>query len=511
MARLRTAIHRDGLGYLVALFSVVAVNVLFSLVESVVPVSNLQLIFLVVVLAIASRYGRGPAIAASVLQFLAFDFFHVEPRFTFTVGDPAEWLALGLFLAAAAITGQLAADLRERAAVAEHREHEARLLYEISRLMSGTDLGHSLVEVAERLRNDLGLAAVTIELEDPAAPADAGDASALRELRAVSADRLLAPATERPGRWVKIVHGQATPRPRFLVRTIPLRAGQRHVGTLVLAQPFEVARPEEDRLLSAVALQLGAAIDRAALRIAANEAEILRRTDELRTALLNAVSHDLRTPLASIMAAAGSLRQTDVEWTDEERQEFAEDIEHEAQRLGRIVNNLLDLSRIDAGALKPDRAWHDLGALVEDAVERLSPYTGRHHVLVQVADDLPPILLDAVEIDQVISNLIENAAKYAPAGSEIDVAVRRRPGEVEVEVADRGPGLPAEILNKVFDSFVRVETAGPRPRGLGIGLTVARGLIDAHGGRIWAENRPGGGSRFVFTLPVSNVPTELTS
>jgi len=257
-----------------------------------------------------------------------------------------------------------------------------------------------------------------------------------------------------------------------------------------------------DRLVSAAATRIGLAAERDRLNKEATEAEILRRTDQLRTALLNAVSHDLRTPLATIIASAGSLRQHDVAWTEDDRQGFAQAIEEQAERLNRLVGNLLDLSRIEGGILRPQQNWHDLGLLVDDVVRRLASVTQRHRITVSVAQDLPPVVLDAVEIDEVLSNLVENAAKYSPPETEIHVEVRREGQAVRVVVADRGPGIPADALPHLFDPFYRAMDGQPRPQGLGLGLAIVKGLVEAHGGHVKAENRGGGGARFVFTLPV---------
>jgi two-component system sensor histidine kinase KdpD len=258
----------------------------------------------------------------------------------------------------------------------------------------------------------------------------------------------------------------------------------------------------DDRLLSALASQLGLAVERKALQHAATENEILKRTDELKSALINAVSHDLRTPLASIIASGASLRRSDVDWTKKERQELGAVVEEEALRLDRIVGNLLDLSRLEGGALKLEKDVYDLAALVDDVLSRLGARAARHTLGVDVPDDLPPVLLDYVAIDQVLSNLVENAAKHTPPGSEIEVSARARDGEVQVTVADNGPGIPPEALPRLFEPFYRVDMPGRAAQGTGLGLTVAKGLVEAHGGRIWAENRPEGGARFVFTLPL---------
>src|SRR5206468_11604962 len=271
------------------------------------------------------RGGRSRgAVVAAVASFLAYDWFFVEPVHTFQVGDPDEWFALVLFLVTAVITGELAAQLRERAREAAERERETIHLYE-----------------------------------------------------------------------------------------------------------------ERDRL-----------------REAATEAEVLRRADDLKTALLGAVSHDLRTPLASIIASAGSLRQRDVQWSDSERDSFLADIENEARRLGRIVANLLDLSRMESGTLRPERGWYDVAALVDDVVGRLRALTGGHAVRVSIPDDLPPVPLDYVEIDQVLTNVIENAARHTPRGSTIWIAAQRDDDAVTISVSDDGPGIAPNARARIFDPFV---------------------------------------------------------
>jgi two-component system sensor histidine kinase KdpD len=301
-----------------------------------------------------------------------FNWFFVQPLHTFSVGDPNEWFALVIFLATATITGQLAANQRERAREAAERERETITLYE-----------------------------------------------------------------------------------------------------------------ERDRL-----------------RERATEAEVHRQADELKTALLGAVSHDLRTPLASIIASAGSLRQPDVVWTDAEQEAFLSDIEGEARRLARIVANLLDLSRMESGTLRPERGWYDLAALVDDVLGRLRAAMCDHPVHVAVCDDMPPVPLDYVEVDQVLSNLVENAVRHTPRGTEIWISIERHEREAVVTVADGGPGIPEAELSRLFDPFVRAAQRKGGPGGVGLGLAIARGLVEAHGGRITAENRSDGGATFRFTLPL---------
>ena len=288
------------------------------------------------------------------------------------------------------------------------------------------------------------------------------------------------------------------------MHVVPIAARDLRVGTLTLAR--STGGPSfghaDDRLLSALAAQLGLAVERKRLQAVVTQNEILRRTDELKSALLNAVSHDLRTPLASIIASGASLRRPDVSWTDQERQELGAVVEEESLRLNQIVGNLLDLSRMEGGALRLERDLYALGAFVDDVLGRLGSRIARHLVVVDVPDDLPPVLIDYLAIDQVLTNLIENATRYTPPGTEIQITARLHGSEVRIGVADRGPGIPPGSLPHLFEPFYRVEGRGPRPQGTGLGLTVAKGLVEAHGGRIWAENRPGGGALFVFSLPM---------
>jgi two-component system sensor histidine kinase KdpD len=497
------------------------VTALLSVVESRFGLPNASMLYLVAVLVTAGTFGSGPAVVASIVAFLAFDWFFVEPRYTFTVASTEEWFALVLFLLTAIVTGQLAAGQRRRSEEAAQREREAVVLYDVVRLLAESTLDRALRAVAEHLLRELGLDAVAIEVADDnggvAARAEAGDPETLHEIRPIGrltaqvlTDGAAPTFTQRghPGRWIRIMPSS----PPGLVQTIagdrlhlvPVVVDAHERGACLLVRPagsppFSDA---DDRLLSAVASQLGLAVERARLQREATSAEILRGADELKTALLHAVSHNLRTPLASIIAFSGSLRQTDVSWTDSERQEFAVAIEQEAQRLNRIVGNLLDLSRMEAGGLRPEKSWYDLGALIDDVLGRMRPILATHPLAVDVPETLPPVLLDYVEIDQVLSNLLENAARYTLPGAEIQIAVHANGDSVQVDVDDRGPGIPAAVLTGLFEPFYQGAAARARSGGTGLGLAVSRGLVQAHGGKIWAENRRDGGARFSFTLPL---------
>ncbi len=508
---------------LAAGFTVVATGIV-ALVREGADVSNASMLYLLAVLASAVLCGRGPAIFASVLSFFSFDLFFVEPHYTITVSDANEWVGLGLLLLTGVITGHLAAALRDSARDAQRREREAVVMYDVVRLMVEPDLQRALTAVAERLRFELRLSAVQVvvggetivraqaDTGDPEAVILARDAIGRTEMILSGGHAPTANAPGKPGRWIRIVAPQRRDGQRSnRVQTVPVRISGAQVGSIVLVrEPYSAPfSKEQDRLLSAVGSQLAQTIERLRLQAAANEAEVLRRTDELRTALLNAVSHDFRTPLSSIIASAGSLLQDDVHWTEAERAEFAQAIEDEALRMNRLVGNLLDLSRIEAGSLKPDKGWYDIGSLIEEVVGRLQFLASAHHVVLDVPHDLRPLNFDYVEIDQVISNLLENAIKHTPPGSEIRVSAKDTGDEVRVEVDDTGKGIAPEVISQLFDPFFRAPTNGARSAGAGLGLAVARGLIEAHGGRIWAENRPEGGASFVFTLPAGAVAEKV--
>lgn len=507
--------------YLIALVAVALATIAVALLGPL-HLANASLLYLTAVLVIAVIAGRGPAIAASLAAFLTFDFFFTEPRFTFTVRDPSEWIALLTFLLVAIVTGQLAAGQRSRVEEATAREREARLLHDISNLLASRPFKPALEAVAERLRTELGLEAAAIDMStDGSNPVrvGAGDPAAIREARQSAASTSVLGAgagasslqAAEPGRWVRIAppHGaRVIPSGRGMIR-VPIGGGTTSRGDLILLGGREHRQlgRREARLLATAAAQLALAVDQERLRRETTEAEVLRRTDELKSALLDAVSHDLRAPLASIIASAGSLREADVDWTDAERREFAQAIEQEAERLNRIVGNLLDLSRIQGGTLVPARDWHDPSLVLTDSVERLRPALTEHRLVLDLAADLPPVMLDPVEIDQVVANLIENAAKYSPGGGTIRLAATMEAAELVVVVEDSGPGIPLEALPRLFEPFYRAPRA-QRVQGSGLGLAVAHGLVIAHGGRIWAESRPEGGARFAFAIPAPPVDIE---
>jgi two-component system, OmpR family, sensor histidine kinase KdpD len=505
-------------------------------------IPNISLLYLLVILTLASTRGLYAAILASIIAFLSFDYFLVPPYYTFTIAKFDEWLALFVFLVTAIITSQLASALRHRAEQARLREHETRILYELVRATTSEEslqqqlsiIAHSVVDVF----SSWGVRDCEILLPDTKGKLIV-QGSAKRPLDQV----ILTSDEESTALWVMaqaqtvelhdvaLVSQKTTDyAPRAIVRStankntvrryirmIPLEMGKKVHGVLCLFM-------EDNPRLLALERNLGAErersnsqsaffwtfvdqatsmIERARLRQEGLQIEVLQRTDALRAALLSSISHDLRTPLASIKASASSLLQEDVQWSDEERLGFTLAIEREADRLNRLVANLLDMSRIEGGALKPEKEWYPIDELIHDVLGHMQPILLDRVVQTHIPDVIPPVQLDYLEIEQVLTNLIENAVRYTPSDSPIDVDVHIEGDQMVISIADRGPGIPPTDLERVFDKFYRVlGRTAERPTGSGLGLAVSKGLVEAHGGRIWAENREGGGAVFRFTLPL---------
>jgi two-component system sensor histidine kinase KdpD len=284
---------------------------------------------------------------------------------------------------------------------------------------------------------------------------------------------------------------------------LPLQTAGQTIGVLQvgLRQDGTPYTAVDERTLAAFAVQVGLAISRAQLAEAATRAEVARRSDELKSTLLSSVSHDLRTPLASIKAAVTSLLAPDVAWERAARRELLTAIDEEADRLSRLVTNLLDVSRIEAGILRPAADWNSVEEVVAGVVDRLGPLLAGHPLKVSVPDGLPLARVDYVHIEQALTNLLENAAKYTPPTTLIEVTAGAGEGIVQVAVIDHGPGIPAGEREHVFDKFHRLAPARQSGAGTGLGLAIARGLIEANGGQVWAEETPGGGATLRLTVP----------
>ena len=489
--------HRPWLRYLQSLLLVGAGTVLSALVHPLFSPANLVMIYLLTVVIAAIYLGRGPSLLAAVLSVLAFDFFFVPPRLTLVVSNSEYLLTFLALLVVSLVISNLAVRVREQAESAQRREAQTAELYALSRdLAVAVDLDGIMQAVLTHISQTFGREVVVLLPEGGTVkPRALSPGFALSENE-------LAVAT-----WA-FQHSQPAGRgtdtlPAAGVHYLPLKTARGVVGVLGVkpSDPDNRLSPDQRRLLDAFASQAALAIERAQLAEQARQAEVLQATEKLQTALLNSISHDLRTPLVSITGALSSLQEDDVELDDATRRSLVENAREEAERLNRLVGNLLDMTRIEAGALKVASEPCDVQDVIGAALERLGDRLRSRPLTVDVPPDLPLVPMDFVLTAQVLVNLLDNAFKYSPANAQIEVRARVEGPEAHIEIADRGVGIPPADLERVFDKFYRVQQRG-QVTGTGLGLSICKGIVEAHGGRIWAENRTGGGARITFALPL---------
>lgn len=430
-----------------------------------VPTSTAALCYVFAVAISAAWGGLWSGIVCSLLAFPALNFFFTEPRLTFRVAKTEDVIALFVFLAVAAIVGALLASARRQRARAERREGETRLLHHVAtRLLSGDPVPAVLERFAEAARDLLGL--VRCEIETPQVPT-------------VIAAGAPAPA----GTSVEV----------FSMATGAGEAGRIAVYT---AAPLS----DDDRdVVRTFAGQIALALERVRLARQARSAQIQAEDSRLRAALFSSVTHDLRTPLASITAAVTGLQDQTATFTNDDRADLLDTIRQEAERLNRLVGNLLNLARVRAGALKPQKEPASIEEVIESVLARLDRLLDGRPIRLTVREDLGETWMDVLQIDQVLTNLVENACKYSPDGGELTISAASWHDDIEVRVSDRGPGIPQSERQRVFEPFVRADD-DPRA-GSGLGLSIAQALVEAHGGSMWIEPAPGGGATVAFRLP----------
>lgn len=498
----RTSDVRD---YVYAVFGVLCATSAAWLMFPYFAAANLIMMYLIAVIAIAIRFGRGPSALASILSVAAFDFFFVPPYFTFAVSDAQYVLTFGVMLVVALVISNLAVRIRQQAELARYREHRTGVLYSMSRDLAihrGTGM---LAQLAAKHLRDVFDAQVAIFLAD----ADKRVQLQRGELLVFE----LEPKEAGVAQWVYDHNERAglgtDTLPGASALYLPLVCSTGPIGVIAL-RPKDAAPlldPEQLHLLESLVNQIALAIERTRLAEEAQKAHVRVETERMRNAILSSVSHDLRTPLATITGAASSLLDQQGRIDPATRLEMARSIYREADRLDRLLKNLLDMMRIEAGAVQLNKEWHPLDEVVGAALARLEGRLRDHTVNTVFPADLPLVLVDGVLLEQVVINLVENAVKYAPAGSAIDLSASASNRDVIVEVADRGPGIPLGEETRIFDKFYRAKPA--REGGVGLGLTICRGIVEAHGGRIWAENRSGGGALFRFSIPLPDQQPSL--
>jgi len=467
---------------------------------------NLVMVYLLGVMLVATRSGRGPSILASALSVAAFDFFFVPPEYTFAVSDIRYVVTFAVMFLVGIVISSLAANLRTQARVAGYREKRAASLYAISRELAAAHREDEIMRAATgQLGAEFGAQCVILF------PDESGR---IVYPKGKSQPHSLHGADLGVAQWV-FDHGRIAGRgtdtlPGADAVYFPLQGASGPIGVLALL-PSSLRRvflPEQQRLLETFLNQTALAIERVRLAQAAQTAQIKVETESLRNSLLAGISHDLRTPLAAIVGAASSLAEEPERLAPEARRELARTIYDEGQRMATLANNILDMARLDAGAVTLNRDWYPLEEIVGGVLTRMRARLEGRPVRIALPKDAPLVKLDAVLIEQVLTNLIENALKYTPAATGVEISAEFAPQAATVTVADEGPGIPPGLEEKLFDKFYRASPERAQS-GVGLGLTICRAIVEAHGGRIWAENRPSGGAAFRFTLPLDEAPPAI--
>ncbi len=489
-------------GYLLAATGVLAVAGFYKFILTGVNSTTVALSLLLVVLLAASTQGLGPSILASALGMLCFNFFFLPPVGALTVHDPQNWVALFAFLITAVIASQLSARARARARDAERRREEVWKLYELSRTIIATpDSETAVSSIARQVVDVFGF-------DYCAVFAPAGEGAWQRVAVAVEfvsaghftpdmaeVKRTLASGETRIAGEKFFDEKSDGADTRQATAYVPLKVGVKSIGVMVL-----VSRRLERTTLEAIAGLVALALERARFLQEVSRTEALRQSDELKSALLASVSHDLRTPLTSIRAAVDNLLQSDIEWDKSALHEFHVIISEEVSRLTRLVQNLLEMARIDAGELRLSKEWVSMREVFNSVLDRLDARRN-HHVIIEPGDAETLVKIDSRLVVEALANIVGNAAKYSPAGSDILLEANIKEDQLSISVKDRGPGIAPDEIDHVFDKFFRSRHQH-RSTGTGMGLAIARGIIEAHGGKIWVESSVGEGAAFTFTLPV---------
>jgi two-component system, OmpR family, sensor histidine kinase KdpD len=487
------------IGYAAALAAVLVSTGLAWMMLPHFELSNIVMVYLLGVVLVALRFGRSASALASILSVAAFDFVFVPPYFTFAVSDSQYLITFGVMLVVALVISGLTVRARDKAESARSQERRTATLYSLSRELAASRGLDTLLDIALRHLLEVfgGRMVILIPNAEGRLEQRAGQ---LAPFNMDSTDLAVA-------QWA-FDHGQAAGAgtdnvPGAQMRFEPLRSSRGVVGLVGMrpAVPHAFDTPEQEHLLETFTSLVAVAVDRALLADEAQAAQVGAEAERLRNALLSAVSHDLRTPLTAITGAASTALQDDVRIDGATRRELLESIRDEAERLNRLVNNLLDVTRLEAGSLQLRREWIPLEELVGVALARLAKPLGDRKITTRLPEELPPVHVDGLLVEQVFMNLLENATKHTPAGQPIDIEARRDGDQVIAEVADRGPGLPKGDEDRIFAKFFGVGTGGA-----GLGLTICRAIVEAHGGQIRGENRPGGGAVFRFSLPAGEPP-----
>ena len=445
--------------------------VLFTRLEHVNN-TTVALIFLIPVGFSATLWGLAPGIAAAIISFLAFNFFFIPDPYTFQVKQTEDLIVLAAFLGVAFVISELVGQVRENLEAATAREHEAIRLYEFSTLLAGTlDERAAARAMLDKIDQTLRPNRIEILIETSPQPVFLAKGTSLPENDAVKP---------------------------FVM---PLQTARELIGEIRLWSD-EPIQGTDERLLKIFTSQSVLAIERIRLSEGARKAKILEESDRLKSSLLSSVSHELRSPLAAIKASVSSLRSGDVDWESEARTELLTTVEEEIDHLNVLVGNLLDMSRIEAGVLKPQKKPDLLAEIVGAVTGRMRPQTQSHNIVVDIPDDLPLVNVDYIQMQEVFTNLLTNSLKYSPPGSTIRIVAKPKNKQfLQVILSNQSMPVPETDLERIFDKFYRINPS-EQVTGEGLGLSICKGIIEAHGGTIWAQNIADG-LAFNFTLPLN--------
>jgi two-component system sensor histidine kinase KdpD len=489
-------------GYLVGVATTALCTLAGVWMSPLFELTNIAMVYLLSVMLVAWRYGRAPAVVTSILAVASFDFFFVPPQLTFAVSDVEYLITFGIMLAVALAISNLTASVRLQANVAGHRERRTALLYAMSRELAATRGQENMAAVAVRHVSEVFDSQVVVLLPD------AGGKLVFPKGQSMAGS--LHGADLDVAQWV-LGHGEPAglgtdTLPAAEALYLPLKGTQDVLGVLAAlpAHPRRLRLPEQFHLLETFCGQIALALERAQLAERAERASVDAKTEGLRNALLASISHDLRTPLAVISGASSTLLERGERMSPEEKQGLACSIFEQSREMGELVANVLQMTRLEGGQIALHRDWHALSELVGSVLSRLRERLAAHPVRVELDNDLPLVRGDATLIEQVLANLLENAAKYTPPGTQVVLSAARQQDEILVSVEDEGPGLPPGDPEALFAKFQRGAPEGA-VGGVGLGLAICRAIVQLHGGRIWAERRAKGAA-FRFTLPLEAEP-----
>ena len=460
------------LRHLAAVGSVVLTRWILDPFQPYLKIQLIVLLFLLPIIASTVWWGMTPGILAGVAAFFIFNYFYIPPYRTLTVYSTTDLITLVIFLIVSLIMSQLIGRAREAVKLAQSREWEATRMYElIAAFVSLQEADKIAQELARQTLDTFGCQAVKVTVSQDLPESFSAVANPEEEI------------TERTPDQVMI-----------------LRSAREQEGEIQIWRK-ENFSDKESRLLEAYSVQAALALEKVRLARSERKAKLLEESDQLKTSLLNSVSHELRSPLAAIKASVSSLRSGTVDWKSSDREELLATIEEETDHLNALVGNLLQMSRIESGALKLQKHWNSYEEIVKSATVKMSKQLQNHQLMINLPKNLPLIPTDYVLIEQVFTNLISNSVKYAPVDTPIVITVFTEGEFLHTQVTNQSPAVAEEHLERIFDKFYRI-TFADRVTGTGLGLSICKGIIEAHGGRIWAENRPEGFT-FHFTLPLT--------